>query len=314
MSDNTIAAFKDNPKRAPHWRWLRAMQIDGGGYKASRAIDGPDGYRWIRRALRMKRRYELAGNRPPSLYGLMALDREMFWAYTLWLEEKQPTRWMIEARVLAGETDEEIAAKLGTAPEIITAYIDVFFDVREKLGNLDYVCGTVMGDAVTRGLQERHYDLLWKMLGYTGGPHVLDATMRKSLPIQKPGQADQVGAFFQDFAINTMKYKAALSALTVQINTHTQLSLIDSFVKYVEIERNTENAAKAQTSIVDNIGEMLKALPFKIGTKVDAEAVKVLPYDANAAELRNDELMIAAAGGDLPHKLDLQQLNFPEKK
>ena len=110
-----------------------------------------------------------------------------------------------------------------------------------------------------------------------------------------------------------MKYKAALSALTVQINTHTQLSLIDSFVKYVEIERTTENAAKAHTSIVDNIGEMLKAMPFRIGTKLDAEAIKVLPYDTNAAELKNDELMIVTSGGELTNQTAIQQLNFPEK-
>lgn len=309
-----INAVRDNPKRAPHWRWLRATQIDGGGFRASRALDGPEGYKWIRRALRMKRRYEAAGGRQTALYALMLHDRDLFWAYTIWLEDKSPTRWMIEARVVAGESDEEIADKLGTSPGVISAYVNVFFDIREKIDNMDYMVGTVMGDAVTRGLQERHYDLLWKMLGYNGGPHVLDATLRKSTPIQKPENSDQVGAFFQDFAINTMKYKAALSALTVQINTHTQLSLIDSFVKYVEIERTTENAAKAHTSIVDNIGEMLRALPFKIGTKIDAEAVKVLPYDANAAELKHDELMIVATGGELSNKNDLQQLNFPEKK
>jgi hypothetical protein len=308
-----IEAIRDNPKRAPHWRWLRALQIDSGGMRARRALDGPEGYLWIRRALRMKRRYEAAGNRPDAVYGLMLHDRDMFWAYHLWLEEKQPTRWMIEARVIAGESDEEIASKLGTEPAVIAAYVNVFFDTREKLNNLDYVSGVVLADAVTRGLQERHYDLLWKMLGYVGGAHVLDATMRRSLPIEKPKHSDQVGTFFQDFAVNTMKYKAALSALTVQINTHTQLSLIDSFVKYVEIERTTENAAKAHTSIVDNIGEMLKAMPFRIGTKLDAEAIKVLPYDTNAAELKNDELMIVTSGGELTNQTAIQQLNFPEK-
>jgi hypothetical protein len=40
--------LRDNPMRAPNWRWLRAVQIDGGGPKASRAIDGEAGFTWIR--------------------------------------------------------------------------------------------------------------------------------------------------------------------------------------------------------------------------------------------------------------------------
>ena len=306
-------ALCDNLKRAPSWRWLRAMEIDGGGFKATRALDGATGFRWIRRALRFKRRFDAAGNQNAAVYALVLSDRPMFWAHSIWADEKSPVRWAIEARVLAGESDEEIADKLGTKPDVIDAYINTFFDVREKLQHMDYILTVVLSEAVTRGLQERHYDLLWKMLGYCGGPHVLDATISRFTKMPKPENADQVGTFFQDFAVNTMKYKAALSAMTVSVNTHTQLPLIDSFVKYVEIERTTENAMKAQSSIVDNIGEMLKSLTFTVGTKLEAMPIKVLPYDDNAAELKSSELMTAAIGGHLENHAAIQNLNFPEK-
>lgn len=297
--------------RAPHWRWLRAVQVDAGGAKASRNRDGEGGFAWIRRAVRLKRHYERAGNRPEPLYALMFRDKDLFWAHSIWLEEKKPTRWGIEARVLAGETDEEIAAKIGTEPEVIAAYVNVFFDVRDKLHNLDYVQNVIMADAVTRGLQERHYDLLWKLLGYKGGKHVLDAVISRGTPVAKPESEDSVGTFFQDFAISSMKYKAALASLTVQVNTHTQLPLIESFVKYVEIERNSDNAMKAQSTIVDNIGVMLSALPFKIGTKLDSEGVKMLPFDNGAAELRGDEMLVIETGGQLENTADIQKLSFP---
>lgn len=306
-------ALCDNLKRAPSWRWLRAMEIDGGGFKATRALDGADGFRWIRRALRFKRRFDSAGNQNAAIYALVLADRPMFWAHSIWADEKSPVRWAIEARVLAGESDEEIADKLGTKPDVIDVYVNTFFDVREKLRHMDYILTVVLSEAVTRGLQERHYDLLWKMLGYCGGPHVLDATISRFTKMAKPENADQVGTFFQDFAVNTMKYKAALSAMTVSVNTHTQLPLIDSFVKYVEIERTTENAAKAQSSIVDNIGEMLKSLTFTVGTKLEATPIKVLPYDDNPAELKSGELMTAAIGGHIENYADIQNLNFPEK-
>lgn len=306
-----LNALKDNPRRAPHWRWLRAVQVDTGGPKPSRVMDGQAGFSWIRRAIRLKRRHALAANSPDALYQLARVDRELFWAHSIWSDEKAPTRWAIEAHVLAGETDEEISKKVGCEPEVISAYESVFFNVREKLEHAEYVSNVVMADAVTRGLSERHYDLLWKMFGYKGGPHVLDAMISKFSVIKRPDKAEDVSSFFQESAINSMRHKAAVAALTVPINTHTQMLLLDAYVKYVEIERTTENASKASTNIVQNIGAMLTALPFKVGTKLDSEGDKMVPFDNGAAELRGEELMIVAAGGKLKNQPALVDLKFP---
>lgn len=306
-----LNSFRTHPMRSPCWRWLRATQVDAGGSKPSKAIDGEDGYKWIRRALRLKRRFDAAGNREQALLGLMYQDSDMLWAHSIWADERQPTRWAIEALILAGETDKAIAEKLGTDEGVIAAYEAVFFNVRAKLAEQLYVVNVIMGDAVSRGVTERQYDLLWKLFAYHGGIHALDAIMTRFIQIPKPEDPTAVSQFFQDFAVNSMKQKAAVATLTVPVNTHTQLALIDSFVKYVEIEKNTENAAKAHSSIVENIGAMLSALPFKLGTKLDAAADKMLPYDENAAELRNDELLTVAAGNTLENKTVIENLKFP---
>lgn len=297
--------------RAPHWRWLRTVEVDSGGDRPSRILDGEDGYTWIRRALQLKRHFARLNNNTRRRRALLLRDRDLYWAHSMWLAEKQPTRWGIEARVVAGESDEEIAAKLGTSPEVVTAYVNVFFDIREKLHNVDYMLNVVMADAVVRGLQERQYDLLWKLMGYHGGPYALDAAISKFIPIARPSTKDDVSGFFHDFAINSMKYKSAVAAATVPINTHTQLPLLDSFVKYVEIERTTENASKAHATIVENIGAMLSALPFKVGTKLDSASLKMVPFDNGAAELKNEELMIVANGGVLDTQSEIEQLKFP---
>jgi hypothetical protein len=300
-----------NPLRAPHWRWLRAVQIDAGGRRASRKLDGEEGFIWVRRALRLKRHFERAAGRAEPLYALLERDPDLFWAHSIWTKDKAPTRWAIEARVLAGQSDEEIAHRAATSPAIVNAYVNTFFDVRSVLDRDDYVLNVILADAVSRGVQERQYDLLWKLLAYRGGPHVLDATINRFAKTEVPKDANAVSGFFQEFAINTMKYKAAIAALTVQANTHTQMQLIDSFVKYVEIEKNSESAGKAQTTIVQNIGEMLTALPFRVGTKLDSEAVKMVPFDNNAAELKSDEMIVVAAGGTLPNQADIEGLRFP---
>jgi hypothetical protein len=306
-----LKSCKDHGNRFPHWRWARACEIDAGGHKTTKQLDGPDGFMWIRRALRTKRRIARAGDRQDALYAAMLRDKDMFWAHSIWAEDKNQMRWALEARVLAGESNEDIAEKIGSEPEIVNAFVNVFYDVRGKLRHQDYVQGVILGDAVTRGLSERHYDLLWKMIALQGGSFALDAAINRGPGVPKPTSADEVGVFFQDFAISTMKYKAALAAATIPVNSHTQLPLIEAFVKYVEIERTTENAMKAQTSIVENIGMMLTSMPFKIGTKLDSEGVKMLPFDNNAAELRSDEMMIIAAGGAIDTKAELEKLDFP---
>lgn len=306
-----LQALKDNPLRAPNWRWLRAVQIDAGGPKPSKSLDGPAGFEWIRRILRLKRRHALSANNPAALYTLARIDGDIFWAHSIWADEKAPTRWAIEAYILAGATDEEIAQKVGCEIGVIKAYEAAFFNVREKLHNANYVVNVIMGDAVSRGLSERQYDLLWKLFGYQGGIHVLDAIIGKFTNIHRPRNADEVSEFFQNSAINSMRHKAAVAALTVPINTHTQLPLLEAYVKYVEIERTTENTEKAQIGIVQNIGAMLTHLPFKVGSKLDSAGEKMVPLDNKAAELRSDELMIMAAGGTLANQQIIEELKFP---
>jgi hypothetical protein len=51
-------------------------------------------------------------------------------------------------------------------------------------------------------------------------------------------------------------------------------------------------------------------MPFKIGTKLDSEGAKMLPFDNGAAELRSNEMMIIAVGGTID-AAEVKDLNFP---
>jgi hypothetical protein len=187
----------------------------------------------------------------------------------------------------------------------------VFFNVKDMLLRRLYILTVVLKDSVSRGISERHYDLLWKIFGYQCGPLVLDSIIGRFTSPYRPVKEEDVNGFFNDAAIGIIKQKATIAALSVPVNSHTQTLLLDSFVKYVEIERTTDNASKAQATIIDNIGAMLGVLPFHIGTKLDSEQEKMLPFDNNAAELRSNEMMIYAAGGTLENQPTIQELKFP---
>lgn len=56
---------------------------------------------------------------------------------------------------------------------------------------------------------------------------------------------------------------------------------------------------------------MLTSLSFHVGTKLDSEAVKMVPFDTGAAELNNNEMIVVASGGKLENQPAIENLRFP---
>lgn len=307
-----IAFVASNPWRVPQWRWMRAVNILEGGPETTARRDTPEGCKWIRRAKHFKTALDEARHEQQQLS--LALEQpDLFWAYYAFSNPMLPARWAIEAHLLARETNREIAFRNGCDELVVEAYEALFFNVREKINHREYVVTSVFGDAVQRGLNERQYDLLWKLFGYAGGPHVLDSLISKLPTGLWASRPDNVASFFQDVAIDMMKKKAAVAALTVPVNSSTHLHLIEAFVKYVEVERTTDSMGKAQDQILANISALLSGMPFKMGNHVGAhDDNPIAEYDRTSVELRNDELVVVAAGHSLPGQAMLQDLTFPE--
>lgn len=270
-----------------------------------------EGYKWIKQAAQFQR----AMNRCVTDRQRTALSLEcpaLFWARWVYLKASSPFKYAIEAHLLARESNREIAFKNGCSLEVVEAYEQLFFNVRERLAHREYIVNVVMGEAVHRGLHERSYDLLWKLFGYAAGPCVLD-TMIGRLPLlcwtHRP---EDVPSFFQDTAISLMKQKATIAALTVPVNSSTHIDLIAAFVKYVEVERTTDSLGKTQEQIISNINSVLGAIPFAVAQPGGVPSGYLAAYDASAAELRSDEMMLAAAGIPLPGHRMLLDLKFPE--
>ena len=216
-------------------------------------------------------------------------------------------KYAIEAYLLARSESWQIAQHTGFTESAIDAYEAVFFNVRPKIEQKGYIVHKVLGPAVQQGLADREYDLLWKMYGYFLGPHVLAAIeTRFSSPLWCDSP-DGVGDAIQDDAISTLKLRAAIAAKTVPVNGGTQMALLEQFTKFVEVERNTDSAGKAQSAIMGHIGAMMTALPFDIGGE-DANSY----FDRSAVELTYEESMQVSSGKAMPHLQDLRRLTFPD--
>src|ERR1700733_10827556 len=113
-----LEAMTQNPWRVPNWRWLRAQNIALGGPPATVRQDGTTSTTLIRRAARFYKAL-LHCDRDERQMKLAEQTPIVFWAHYLDDQLHNPMRWSIEARILAGETDREIATRIGCSEEII---------------------------------------------------------------------------------------------------------------------------------------------------------------------------------------------------
>jgi hypothetical protein len=115
-------------------------------------------------------------------------------------------RWELEARLLAGQTDEDIAAATAVRAAVVAAYERHFFAVRQCLAARDYILGCVVGAAPLRGFEEGDLRPLWAYFGYAAGPKMLELVMAVSL-----------GRPLPDWAVREAPNGAALDSLELAI-------------------------------------------------------------------------------------------------
>jgi len=83
-------------------------------------------------------------------------DPDLFWAFQLYerkLDNEDSKATLVEARILAGQSDEDIVDELSTVPEVAEWYEALFFNVRERLRNHDWVMNEVLYPALNHSLE-----------------------------------------------------------------------------------------------------------------------------------------------------------------
>ncbi len=299
-----------NPFRPVNWRWERARIV---GEKASKAINAKTDA-WIDRAAAFWTSLNRAKDEI-GRYALMDDNPIMYSAYLIYNsggdEDRHPLRHAIEARLLAGQTYEDIAERIGIEPETIEAYERLFFNVTEKLKNSDYIMTCVLGPSVHSGLTDREYDLLWKLFGYLYGPVVLDAFILATSRRFRPEQPNEVDIALAEDARSSLQRKVAVVARTFTVNQFSQSELLNTYTRLLEVEKTTDSA-KAQDVIMQNIQIMLDKLPLASGP--ENQSVQLTKYDEYGSELRTDELIKASVGEDIDEPKQIEDLTFPEPK
>src|SRR5262249_20919453 len=154
--------------KAPAWRWLRCgYLLDHGRQPLSRDDDATRDAWLFRRALGLCRGEE---DRESLARDFPALVD----AHRLFTTDKPLRRAELEARLLAGETDDIIAVKCGMTRAGVRWYHDVFYEVRPHLNVSSYIATVVLAGKPYKGIARDDQEAILKSLGYELGGEMID--------------------------------------------------------------------------------------------------------------------------------------------
>ncbi len=296
----------------PNWRWERARMLREDGKYARKNRDDE----WVR--LAMKFQSKLCGL--TSIAGHERLYEEMPGLYAAWHMYAQTedsgknNRWGIEAYLCANEAPEDVAKRLGIAPEVVVCFTKMFFDVVGKTRNGLYMLNEVIGRSVHRGIAAREYDLLWKIFGMAGGPRTVSAIMNcNTQPEVIPDNDQATGVRLAEMLKETAVARSLVAIRTIPIE-YNQEVIFNFCTKLLEIGQKADGIGEAKNMIMTNVNAMMVNMGFEFGGKPEREPDHPLgAYDSQSAELRAGEQVRLALG---PAKLDdpFQGFKFPEAK
>lgn len=166
-----------NHFRAADWRWRRAQRIVAERLHASRRTDDPQTLAAARYC------QVLHGGRGHGSLRMAAMTA----AHRL-ADSDSPSKWEIQARILAGQQDDYIAAKCQVPADVVYWFEAMFFDVRQHLTASDWVVARVIGSGLWVGFSSEEMGRIWMAFGYFAGADVLDAVLADALGRPLPGR------------------------------------------------------------------------------------------------------------------------------
>lgn len=148
-----------------------------------------------------------------------------------------PGRWRLEAELLTGRSNEEIADHCGLSSSTVAWYERLFFSVRDHIRANAYIIFEVIGRGHWTGFENHELDRLWKAFAYFGGGVVLDSLVNAFLGAWRPGQPATLAIYFQEGCQAPLEMQAAIAVHAIPVNEETDRAFTQLHAQLQEIEK-----------------------------------------------------------------------------
>ena len=294
---------KFNPFRSPAWRFERVLEMVSRRPTPARASRTDDD-KWIRGYRKFLTRIEGRETRDAQME-VCQENPALYYAHLIHHNPDKDYRLRVQARVLAGETDYEIARKQwGTLPAAITWYRHLFFDIADRMQHKDYIDKVIAGRWDDRqsnpdGSITFYQDgMMLRLFAFYGGPIMLDFVIRHMNGLGRAWKDAECAGWQDKGWARSMRNNSSKLMHTFPFNKWTVMQLFEIHLKLIEMEQAAQLAGGgAPTDYKRNVEELLKQVPWSIGDRGFKDKTQLeLEYDETAAEPRANETLLLARG------------------
>lgn len=191
---------------------------------------------------------------------LMTSYPSIYTASATWSDVTQTSfRWIVEAMIMAGATDKEIAWELGKdeVPETITAYRELFFDLEGNEDRLGYMSKWVWGPAEAN---TEYYlvDLVYKIAAKYGSREHL-ASLLHGFMTYAPHKT-----WFQDVVkYSRLRHALQFASTYVKLDVCSKANVTERIID--EMGRNPEKAEEGSKLIAAGMDELSSEMHSLMG-------------------------------------------------
>lgn len=265
----------------------------------------------------------------PGLYFAFLLHDRMY--------VEPETRLMIEARILAGYTSEEIARECKTIPETIEWYEKLFFNVKDFLVHHDWILKHVLLPASDRFVSDEeeddddkeefkprtvaeivkpHFDMTLKFFAYYGGPIVCDLMISGFRRDRKVITHDDLPDYFHDQFMTQIMKRSAEASGRFEVNKYNVMELFNTHSRIIEIQKSTGQQENKYNEIEKHVNSMMSEFMWTVGNtgKQLYDGTLIGQADELAAEVDSDELLKIGAGEGKTIVDSITDLNITGRK
>lgn len=324
MATTTLLAAlqKYDPGAEPDWRYQRILEIIHRHPSPGRCSRYDDS--WVKKARSFILAYEQKDQKRIPRRKLMLLCPELFYAYVI--HERAAAgnsadvnvMLLIQARIIAGQTDEAIAKEIGTHPGVINWYSKLFFDVRDRLDQKDWVITRVLVPALVRSpivdeeddapvnaietFSRNFLDGSLKYFGYFGGGEIIDTILGGQRREVSENASDE---FLDTFFRRQLKVKTIQAISRLPVNRYNINQLLETYMELIKLERAAGGTAE-ESAYSDAMTALLGQVRFKTGGDA-RQMIAQTPlgeYYDKGFDLSYEEQQTVLSGG---------KLNLPEE-
>lgn len=295
--------YEADPFRPLNWRAERVITLLNESGRPRRATRHDDEY--IKRYRLFLRRWRDAGT-PSQKQLLFPPYPDLYHAQRIVESPDKEMPAVLEARILTGASNLDIAGEMATSPAVVRAYEKLFFNVRDRLDQLDYIRNMVLMPAIRDAALGEERNVIsherrhaaYRLLAYVGGTTVLDFILFGFERSAKPQRQAQLQDWMDRSFSNMVRQKGLLALQSFDFNKYTVMQLLDLTRSVVQLAEEGKRAGGgAVTEFQANVEAYINEVKLQIGSSASRNLpAELVEWETKSIEPRADDYTAITSG------------------